>query len=47
MLTDEQIVDQALAHLNRLVDEGRTDDDVAQLVWIELVDLHAARAERP
>lgn len=44
MLSDQQIVDQALAHMNRLIDEGRSDDDVSQLVAIELKDLHLGRA---
>lgn len=44
MLTDEQIIDQAVAHMGRLIAQGRTDDDVARLVAIELTDLHAARA---
>jgi hypothetical protein len=44
VLTDQQIVDQALAHMNRLIAEGRSDDDVSQLVAVELKDLHLARA---
>lgn len=44
MLTDQEIVDQAVAHMTRLIAEGRTDDDIAQLVAIELTDLHASRA---